>query len=193
MKHAERKAGFTLLEVLFASAVMLLGTSLLISLSVNVAQFAQEERMQNEIERETSLLLAYIQRDIKSSVAVVADFPGVSPYSGSSVVLKVPEFDETGLIIADSFDYVVYEYYYESEKTTRTVYDDAEGQTEKSSIGIDVGRCFFVVFVDGEPSVDLVEDRAAQTVQVSAYRYDDVRQRYYDRSFVIASTLRNPQ
>ena len=34
MKHAERKAGFTLLEVLFASAVMLLGTSLLIQPAV---------------------------------------------------------------------------------------------------------------------------------------------------------------
>ena len=193
MKRFKGKVGFTIVEVLFASAVMLIGTSLLVSLTVNVAQFSEEERMQNEIERETSLLLAYIQRDVKSSVTVVADYPGVSTYYGSSFVLKVPEFDESGLIVADSYKYVVYEHPYDSETTIRTVYDDAEGQVESTSIGIDVGECFLIVLVDGEPAYNLTEDRAASTVEVGAYRYDNVRNKYYNRSFVIASTLRNPE
>jgi prepilin-type N-terminal cleavage/methylation domain-containing protein len=193
MKSAQRKSGFTLLEILFASAVMLISTSMLVSLSINVAQFGEEEQMQNEIERETSLLLDYMERDIKSAVAVVADYPGDVSYSDFSIVLKLPEFDESGLPIADAFDYVLYEYSQDSEKVFRTVFDDAEAGVEKKSIGIDVGRCFFTVLADGEPTTDLSADRAAKTIEVEASRYDDVRQRYYNRSFVIASTLRNPE
>lgn len=192
MKKINKRTGFTLIEVLFSSVVMLAGTSLLVSLSVNVAHFESEEQMQNKIERETSLFLDYLDRDIKSAVGVIADFPASSWDYGSTVTLKMPEFDESGMSVADTYDYVFYEYNYQDQATYRTVYDDAEGSVEKTRIKIPAGRCSFMAYADDQPLYSLQGEIEADAVQLSVYVYDDVRQDYYVRWFDVASTFRNP-
>ena len=192
MMSVKKASGFSLVEVLLASGVMLIGTALVVSLTVNMARFSREEQAQNEIERETTLFLDYLERDMKRAAGVLPEYPGTS-LEAQCVALKIPEFDTDGLHSVGVHDYAVYEFFPGTGQAIRTLYDGELGQDEITRIGIPVGECYFQVFADGIPLECVEEGQNIGTLQVSIMRYGcQERGLDYYRTFVVATTLRNP-
>lgn len=185
------KSGFTLLEVIFATGVFALGSALLVSVTVGTVGFSHEEQMQNAVERETTLFLQYLQRDVLQAAAVSSVFPVKTP-GATKLVLKVPEFDEFGVHRWKEFDYVLYAYYKDAGQAVRTVYDDELGTIQLASMEIPAVECLLRYFADGRNLATVSEFEAIKNVQMSAQREDTEREFEYTRRFVAASTLRNP-
>jgi type II secretory pathway pseudopilin PulG len=193
MSSAKKNSGFTLTEVVFAVAVSFMTIGVVASLTSNMLQFSEEEQIQNEIERETTLFLEHVKRDVKHASEVVLDYPAVAGSQADVLVFKMPEFDEGGVAIPGQFDYVTYEHFWETDKTRRTVYDDDLGLEQKEQKIIDAGECWFWAFANGEPIEYIADPDMIDTIQISAYRqdYEPNGAYYYWRSFVVASALRN--
>jgi type II secretory pathway pseudopilin PulG len=193
MRTSTRKSGFTMTEVIFAVAISLMTVSLVMSLTTNMLEFAEEEQMQNEIEREMTLLLDYFKRDTKIASGVVLDYPAVSTSTAQALVFEIPEFDAEGIAVPGGYDYVAYEHFWESRDTRRTIYDDDQGLQVKDRRMIDAGECWFWAFANGVPLESIEDPSTIDTIQISAFRHDYAQDwtRYYWRSFVVASTLRN--
>jgi hypothetical protein len=193
MKARKGNAGFTLAEVLSAVIVMLMTTGLVVSVTGQMLDFSREERMQNEIEREVTFFLDYLERDIKTASEVQTDYPAASP-AAQSLTLKVPQFTELGLPMNPQiYNYVVYEYFYETGLTRRSVYADAEGTQLLASQDIDNGPCYFVALVDWAPvdsGITPTED--ADEIQIALLRYNlEPGTPFYWRSFIMDSVMRN--
>jgi hypothetical protein len=163
---------------------------MLMSFSFHVQQFSIEERVQNEVERETTLFLDYFCRDVMSSVGVVLDYPGLSPYA-QTLVLKIPQFDSLGLQVPESFNYIVYEYVQGSDSMTRWVYGDADGTALVGGISIPFSSAYWESYGDGHPVDLMVNADSIRNLQASIMRYESINNRVYSRSFVAASTPRN--
>lgn len=193
MKQVRKNAGFTLTELVFAVGVSFMTIALVASLTTNMLEFSEEEQMQNEIERETTLFLEHLKRDVKHASGVVLNYPGVATSQAQTMVLKVPEFDESGVAIPGEYDYVAYEYFWYTEMTRRTVFDDDLGTVVKNQKAIEAGETWFWAFANGVPIEAVPDPDLVNTIQISAYRYDnDPRlKHYYWRTFVVASALRN--
>lgn len=103
--------GFTLLEVLIVMLVSsIVGVLLIQSLIQNNGVFYQQSARVSEglNLNDTS---SQITQDIKSSAAVVSNYPAASPFqyttSESALVLKIPSIDAVGNVIDQTFDYIV--------------------------------------------------------------------------------------
>jgi len=188
----QHQAGFTFIEVLIAGGVMTLGAAMLASFTFHVQQFSVEEQVQNEIERETALFLDYFCRDAMSSVGIVLDYPGTLSNS-DTIVFKIPEFDSLGLHIAETYNYVVYDYVAGAGKVKRSVYDDAEGYLLLNETEIPFSSAYWASYGDGRLIEEMVNADSVRSLQSSIMRYESLGNRSYSRSFVAASTLRNIQ
>jgi prepilin-type N-terminal cleavage/methylation domain-containing protein len=191
MVHFTRKSGFTLPEVVIALGVLSFGMAMLASLSIYTLRYSHEEQMQNSVERRTALFLEYFHRDIMAAAAVLPDFPGVSK-KAKSLILKVPEFDEFGIHARGTFDYVVYEYFDEPGRAVRTVYDDELGGWQIESMEISAGSCGLKYLADGKSLPAIKDFTTIQTLQLAALQQEEEHGFEYTRSYVTASTMRNP-
>lgn len=189
IRHADQ-SGFTLVEVIFASGILTACTALVVSSTVNTLLFSHEEQMQNAIERETTIFLEYFNRDILGAAAACSDYPAASR-GAKCMVLKVPEFDEFGVHTQGVFDYVLYEYFPETGRAVRTVYDDDLGEYPLWTIEISAGDCDLSYFADGKSLSAYKEFEPVKTLQLSASRYEKEHGLEYSRNFVTALTLRN--
>lgn len=185
----KRNTGFTLLEVMFASGIMLAAGALMFSLSFNVRNFEMEEQRQNEVEREMTLVLDYIVRDIKSAADIAPDFFG--DLGNPFLVLNVPRFNESGVSASGQFDYIVYDYSFQKRAVIRSIYDatgEAPVLTDRKVI--QTGSSYFEAWVNGVPWWSLTGMERATTIDIYAARYES-RTGYF-RNFTVSATLRNP-
>lgn len=186
-RHNE--AGFTLLEVMIAAFTFALSGTLILSLGFNVRNFEDQEQRQNKMEREASLVLDYMTRDIQSSGAVSPDFAG-SLTSPSILILKMPEYDSLGITITNSFNYVVYEQSPDQDMVIRTVYDDKAGTTVLDQIPIQANGAYIECYVDSNPWYTLTAEAFADTIRIYV-NMQDTRNSKYQRDFYITTTPRN--
>ncbi len=189
MKQKQHSKGYSLLEVVFASAIMAFSASLLVSVGSNLREFSRNEQKQNEIEREATLAMDYLSRDIKTAVAVAPDLTE-DFYHPSVLVLKTPEYDATGTPVTGSFDYISYSMVPENGMLVRTVYDDVDAAVVSNEISIPVGSCAINCMVDGQFWPSLMAETAAQSIEISVTR--GASGSAYYRTLSISATLRNP-
>lgn len=193
MKGRQRyNSGFTLVEVIISSAVMTLGAALLVSMTVDMHRFSMEERMQNEIEQETTLFLDYFSRDTMAAAGIQLTFPGTSKKS-EKVIFRIPEFDSLGIRVADQYDYVVYEYRPKTDYITRSVYDDDEGKFFISETTLPFSRTFWASFADGVPLAEIANPEAINNIQASLARDGYAAGLDYSRRLINVTTLRNAE
>lgn len=107
-----REKGFTLIEILVASTVAVLIGGLLMSIMINNTNlfYKQSSTVQQGLNANDAL--SKLRNSIKEAQSVVSSYPtSSSPIytSGASeLVLKLVAIDESGNIIPDVYDYVVY-------------------------------------------------------------------------------------
>lgn len=191
MSTPRHVSGFTLVEVLIAFAVTFVVLALLMSMTSDMLRFAEEEQMQNAIERETALLLDYLKRDVKAARVVYTSFPNTSP-SAQVLVFELPEFDDAGCPLPNTFDYVVYAHDSDEGEVTRTVYNDAAGLEPLTSTALPARYTSLTVFADGDPIESLPPGETVRNLQISLSRSGDPDGRFqYSRTLVATSTLRN--
>ena len=92
----KNQSGYTLLEIIFASAILSLSASLLLSVSYSLRNFEHNERQQNEIERQSTLALDYMARDTKSAAAIEGDFSSDSYHPN---ILGTNGFENASLVV----------------------------------------------------------------------------------------------
>lgn len=191
MARIVKSSGFTLAEILTGIVVLSMTTAILMAMLGQMLDFAEEERIQNEIEREVTLFLDYLERDIKSAAGLVVDYPAGSP-SSQVLALKIPEFEESGLPKSPmTYHYVVYTYSYESGETTRTVFADEDGVVQLSTMKIDNGPCYLVAMADWQPIDYVTNPEDVDNIEIAVLRYENNKNRFYWRSFVMESLMRN--
>lgn len=104
-----KERGFTILEVLLASAVaLIIGTFLAVILVSNSGFFYKQKAIVSE-GLGLNDTLAEIDNNIKQAVAVAASYPSVSPIfttGPETLILKLPALTTQG-ILEDTYDFVV--------------------------------------------------------------------------------------
>lgn len=189
MSRRKQNSGYTLLEIIFASAIMGISASLLVSVSYNLRNFERNEQQQNEIERESTLALDYMARDIKSAAAIEPLFPSDN-YHPNILVLKIPEYDEDGEPVTGAFDYVSYRVIPERESVVRALFDDENGVDLKAESVLPVGPSNIQCLVDGVPWESIISGGNALNIDVTVSR--SASKNNYSRTLSISATLRNP-
>lgn len=103
--------GFTLLEVLVATAIAIVAGALLIVIIVNSTGLFYQQSSKISEGLNTNTALSTIRSSIKQATAISAQYTsGSTTYiSGSTqLVLKVASIDASNEIISDTFDYFVF-------------------------------------------------------------------------------------
>jgi type II secretory pathway pseudopilin PulG len=103
------QAGFTIAELLVASALTVIFATTFVVLAVGMQRQMVQQNMYYNTNRSARYALDRISRDIKESVGLVYTYGGATR-GNTTLILKLPSIDASGVPtnIASEFDYVTY-------------------------------------------------------------------------------------
>jgi type II secretory pathway pseudopilin PulG len=134
-RTAQLQNGFTLVEMVIVSAVVMLVGGLVIGIIVNNTGFTKSQSSAINSSVSLNNVMSQIQNDIRESAAVASGYPTVNPTYQSSatiLVLKLASLNSNG-VIDNVFDYIVYTPDAQNAKILhRIVYADAQSTRTSS-------------------------------------------------------------
>lgn len=111
MNGQKKRAGFTLLEVLVVTAVLVIVAVILAEIYIGQSLFFQREQARVEVALVNTRALNDIVHQTREAFRVVTStiFDSVTYTTGpEKLILELPSLDAQGQIIASAFDYAVY-------------------------------------------------------------------------------------
>lgn len=104
-----KKDGFSLTELILAAALFALISLLAGGVYIGQTRLFKTQNTEVELNQDARLILDEITNQVRQSQAVSQTCPGCSETSGPNVlILKIPSIDQSGALIANTFDYILY-------------------------------------------------------------------------------------
>jgi len=101
------RRGFTLVEAIIASGIFLVATSMVISATYALQYAARQEKIQNEVERDATRSLDFLQRDVNRASEILAAWEGFAT-TDTVLVLEIPNFDSKEVPISGAEGHVIF-------------------------------------------------------------------------------------
>jgi hypothetical protein len=193
MNDRKKNQAFTLAEVLSAVIVMLMATGILMTGVGRLFIFVEDEEVQDRMEQKFTLLLDYLERDIKAAAGIDLTFPAVSQ-SAKSFVVKIPLFEESGLPVAPAtYTRVAYEWFPETGMVRRTEWADELGTQKIDEMTFEGKPSYFSALGNWTPVENILpeDEDDIEKIQIAMIRYEYQDDRFYSRSFIMESLMRN--
>ena len=141
------RRGFTLAEVMIASGIFLVATSMVLSATYALQYAARQEKIQNEVERDAARSLDFLQRDVNRASSILTAWEGFGT-SETGLVLEIPNFDSKEVPVAGAEGHVVYSLVPEEQILERIEYGPASLGSELLSYRITRNIAGFELFYD---------------------------------------------
>lgn len=103
-----RRAGFTLVEVMFAVGLICLILGVTVQSTLTTSALAQRTSATTTLQSQTRLALDAMIRDIHAGYRVMPSYSSYSSSTDSTLVLQAPAYTSAGTILSGQYDYIVY-------------------------------------------------------------------------------------
>ncbi len=103
------RKGFSLIEVLIASAISLMATTAVLSIFIAASRMSVEAFFQNQATMQARSVIDTLTRDVRSAVEVETSY-GAFNANSSTLILKLPAIDNNGFPtnVDSNFDRIIY-------------------------------------------------------------------------------------
>lgn len=159
------KSGFTLIEVLVTTGIVIVAGILLAGIVVNTTGISLQQSSKVDLGIEANDALSKIRQGVKEALSIASTYPEVNPVYTSSptqLILKLNSIDGVGNIIADNYDYFVYfsssnKLYFKSFPTAQSV-----RKAQNQILTTDLDTLVFEYFSNSNPPQAVAPNLAAR-------------------------------
>ncbi|MCM8812979.1 MAG: prepilin-type N-terminal cleavage/methylation domain-containing protein [Candidatus Omnitrophica bacterium] len=160
-KRISRQAGFSILEVLIASAVALVISSAVLAAMIASQRSFVTGNAQIELQSAARMALEWLSFDIRVSrqVAASCSISGTTYTTGDdTLVLSVPAIDATNTIIDGTFDFIVYRLTAAVPAQLERIVSPAAASARPADNHIQANNVVSLTFVSGATPLSLIAD-----------------------------------
>jgi len=197
-----KRRGFTLIETMLASGLFLMATGMVISAAYVFQLSTRQEKVQNELERQATGLMDYLQRDLNLASKVLTTW-GAYTTSGTSMIVEIPVFDANEIRVPNTIRCAIYEYLPTEDGAGSVARlevaphdtSDPSATPQVQNYQVIAGITDFQLYFDHLDYASLLalgtplED--VRSVEVGLTLETEKDERIYERDYLFSVTLRN--